>query len=63
MSEKALSTLIDILQEQYRCELTGLPHGRRGELHLYSEKVYEIKESFIGDDPEAEEFFGLYLGK
>jgi len=60
-TDRALSILIEILQEQYRCELTGLPHGRRGELHLYNEKVFEIKEAFIGDDPEAEEFFNTYL--
>jgi len=58
----SVQALLEILQAEYKCELTGLPHGGRptGELNISTEKLFQIKEAIFGDDPEAEEFCLMY---
>jgi len=57
-----LSThLLDILQAEHRCELTGLPHGGRiQDINISPDKLYQIKDNFLVDDPETEEFLIMY---
>jgi len=59
----SVQALLEILQAEYKCELTGLPHGGRanGELNISTEKLFQIKDSIYGDDPEAEEFCMMYV--
>jgi len=59
----SVQALLEILQAEYKCELTGLPHGGRpgAELNISTEKLFQIKESIYGDDPEAEEFCMMYV--
>lgn len=55
--------VLEILQLEYRCELTGLPHNGQQlpDVNIPPEKLHQIKESIFGDDPEAEEFTMMYL--
>jgi len=60
------TTLLEILQTEYKCELTSLPHGGRpvADLSIPSEKLFQIKDTFFlpnNDDPELEEFLLMYL--
>ncbi len=59
------SILLEFLQLEYKCVLTGLPHGGRpvGDLSVSTDKLYNIKEAFFlaQDDPEMEEFILMYL--
>jgi len=59
----SVQALLEILQAEYKCELTGLPHGGRpgNDLNISTEKLFQIKESIYGDDPEAEEFCMMYV--
>jgi len=56
------NSLLDILHCEHRCEITGLPHGRRiKEININSDNLYQLKEAYLGDDSELEEFYMLYL--
>jgi len=60
------STLLEILQAEYKCELTGIPHSGRphgalSEIHISPEKLYQLKDTFIGDDADAESFLMMHL--
>jgi len=61
----SVNSLIEVLQSEYKCEITGLPHGGRpnqGDVNnISTEKLFQLKDSLIGDDPEAEEFALVYL--
>jgi hypothetical protein len=64
------ATLLEILQAEYKCETTvtpGLPHnssrphGSLSEINISSEKLYQLKDAFIGEDVDAEGFLMMYL--
>jgi len=59
----SVQAMLEILQAEYKCEVTGLPHGGRpgGDLTISTEKLYHMKDSIYGDDPEAEEFCMMYV--
>jgi len=60
-----LATLEEMLQVEYACELAGLPQSvvgrRKPDIRIPSEKIYELRETYLGDDSEAEEFLGVYM--
>jgi len=59
------STLLEILQAEYKCELTGVPHNGRphaiSEINISTDKLYQLKDAFIGEDGDAESFLMMYL--
>jgi len=65
------ATLLEILQAEYKCETTvtpglphssGRPHGSSPyEINISSEKLYQLKDAFIGEDVDAEGFLMMYL--
>jgi len=60
------AALHELFQAEYLCELAALPHGIGGrpsmpELHIPTEKLFQMKDGYIGEDPEAEDFMMMYL--
>jgi hypothetical protein len=58
------ANLLDVIQAEYKCELTGLPLPEGippPEINVELERVYQIKEAYIAEDPEADEFTSMYL--
>jgi hypothetical protein len=67
-----LQTIHEILQTEYRCQVTGLPtnggilaraeHQQQQNLNVTPEKLYHLKEAFqLDDDNEVDEFLLVYL--
>lgn len=62
----SVNALLETLSAEYKCELTGLPHGGRPApeiTNISTEKLFHLKESIFGHDEqeEAEEFAMIYV--
>jgi len=64
----SVNALLETLSAEYKCELTGLPHGGRAApeiTNISTEKLFHLKESIFGDEAgggeEAEEFAMIYV--
>lgn len=67
------STLLEIIHNEFRCELAGLPTNITGtnaarlpseqliNMNATSEKIFQFKDVFPDDDPETEDFLMMYL--
>mmetsp|Transcript_1155 Transcript_1155/g.1586 ORF Transcript_1155/g.1586 Transcript_1155/m.1586 type:complete len:283 (+) Transcript_1155:130-978(+) len=67
------STLLEIIHNEFRCELAGLPTNITGtntarlpseqliNMNATSEKIYQFKDIFPEEDPETEDFLMMYL--
>eukprot|EP01118_Nematostelium_gracile_P005319 TRINITY_DN1675_c0_g1_i2.p1 TRINITY_DN1675_c0_g1~~TRINITY_DN1675_c0_g1_i2.p1 ORF type:complete len:227 (-),score=73.97 TRINITY_DN1675_c0_g1_i2:152-832(-) len=60
-----MSALGDILQAEYKCEIMGLPQSNGRPIAELSpipmDRLFHLKDSLFGEDPEAEDFCMLYV--
>jgi len=66
MSHATTAVLHEILQAEYNCELVGLVpttlSGRAiADLHVPPEKMFHLRETYLSEDTEAEDFMMMYL--
>jgi len=55
------STLLEVLREEYKCELTALPQRMVGDITVHPEKLFQLRDAYIGDDLDSEDFVLMYI--
>jgi len=55
------SMLLDVLREEYKCELSALPQRMVADINVHPDKLFQLREAFIGEDVESEDFVLVYI--